>query len=101
MDDLDRPTCVAGDGGEVHGATDVAADEHVGTRPFEVLQLATCQPACHLGLRQVVRAGGAAADVRLVEVDQIKLRHTRQQRPRRRGDALGVLEVARVVIRGP
>src|SRR5712691_9223209 len=73
---------------------------HHGFRPggHDVLHLAMQQAGRHLGLRQIVDTGRAAAPVRFLEIHDLQARDLGEERSRLSPDLLTVHDVTRIVI---
>src|SRR5215470_4997862 len=83
---------------DLQDAPGIGGDHRLGPGGPDVADLAPEQARGHLGLREVVDAGRAAAPVGLGELDEAELRDLAQQLSRRALDLLAVHDVARVVI---
>jgi hypothetical protein len=52
---------------DLEDAPDISRHDHLRARGFDMVQLALAQPLRHLGLRQVIRPRGPAANLRLLQ----------------------------------
>ena len=88
-------------GGDLHGAARVG-DQHGGrARGLDRRGLLALEPVGHLGLQDVVEAGGAAAAIAVLHLGEIEPWQPAEDRPRRHPDPLGVQQVAGVMQRHP
>ena len=85
-------------GFDLHGAADVAGDADVFAGRRDVTELSLCELRGHVGMLEVVRAGGAATDFAFGQWDDFQAGDLCQQFSRLGGDALCVGEVAGVVV---
>ena len=63
MGHLDRAASLLDLAGDLQDAADVAGHHHLSAGGFDVVHLALAEPLGHLGLGEVVGAGGSAADL--------------------------------------
>ena len=85
-------------GGDLHQAARVGGDQHLGPGRDDVGGLAVAQLAGRLGVDDVVDARRAAAQLGLGDLLQRQAGDRLEQPPRLGADALGVREVAGVVV---
>src|SRR4051794_40140553 len=78
--------------GDLEDAADVARRDQFGPGRGEMVHLANAEAFGHLGLRQVVRSRGAAADLALLERHELNPWNHREQLARLGADLLAVAE---------
>ena len=83
---------------DLHQAARVGGHEDVGARVEHVPHFSIPQRPCGVGFEQIVNAGRSAADVALGDFPQFEPWDGPQYLARLLTNALGVLQVARVVI---
>ena len=96
--DLDRAAALLDLAGDLEDAADVAGGDDLGAGGRDVVHLAAAEPLRHLGLGEVVGPRRAAADLALLERDQLQAGDHPEQLPGLAADLLAVAEVAGVVI---
>ena len=84
--------------GDLERAADVGGDDLRGARGPDEARLAPAQAVGHLGLAQRIRAGRAAAHVGFDQRHHRQAGNEAEDAPRRIADALGVDEVAALII---
>ena len=85
---------------DLQQAAGVRGQHDLGPGRDDIVELPPRQPIRHLGFVQVVDAGRAAAHARLGQLAELQAGNRGQQPPRGRRDALGVGQVAGVVVGG-
>src|SRR6267143_568063 len=97
MNDADVRSSLAQAALDLHEAAGIRGDDRIRTRPDDVRDLSLEDRTREIRLRDVVRAGAAAAPIRFVERDDVESRDRREQGAWLRADLLTVQKVTRIV----
>ena len=79
-------------------ASSIGREDQIGASAEDIGHFAAAKSSRHLGFGQVVRAGGAAADLRFRKVDKFQSRHLREEPARGIANFLCMPQMAGVVM---